>query len=77
MPTVVGVKLRFSKILCFDPAGRSPAEGDTVIVETERGTEIGVVAQAPHDVAKRDSRRRSSRCCVSQRRGPCRAPRRP
>ena len=52
MPTVVGVKLRFApKALWFDPIGTTPVEGDTVIVETERGTEIGLVAQAPHEVA--------------------------
>jgi len=50
MPTVVGVRLRFSKTLWFDPAGSVPAEGDLVIVETERGTEIGTVVQAPHEV---------------------------
>ena len=51
MPTVVGVKLRFApKMLWFDPAGSDPAEGDSVIVETERGVEIGVVAKTAHDV---------------------------
>jgi len=51
MPTVVGVKLRFApKTLWFDPAGYDMAEGDSVIVETERGIEIGLVAQAPHTV---------------------------
>ena len=53
MPTVVGVKLRFTpKTLWFDPAGTEPAEGDSVVVETERGTEMGVVTEAPHDVAR-------------------------
>jgi len=51
MPTVVGVKLRFApKTLWFDPSGLQLAEGDSVIVETERGIEIGLVAQAPHEV---------------------------
>lgn len=50
MPTVVGVRLRFSKMLWFDPAGTTPSEGDTVIVETERGKEAGMVVQAPHEV---------------------------
>jgi cell fate regulator YaaT (PSP1 superfamily) len=55
MPTVVGVKLRFApKTLWFDPFGTTPVEGDTVIVETERGTEVGLVAQAPHEVAASD-----------------------
>ena len=52
MPTVVGVKLRYApKTLWFDPVETNPAEGANVIVETERGTEIGLVAQAPHEVA--------------------------
>jgi cell fate regulator YaaT (PSP1 superfamily) len=51
MPTVVGVKLRFApKVLWFDPTGTTPAEGQTVIVETERGTETGLVSQAPHEI---------------------------
>ena len=51
MPTVVGVKLRFApKTLWFDPSGLELAEGDSVIVETERGIEIGLVAQAPHEI---------------------------
>ncbi len=50
MPTVVGVRLRFSKTLWFDPAGAEPMEGDTVVVETDRGTELGTVVQPPHDV---------------------------
>jgi len=51
MPTVVGVKLRFApKTLWFDPSGLELAEGDSVIAETERGIEIGLVAQAPHEV---------------------------
>ncbi|HEY5540332.1 MAG TPA: stage 0 sporulation family protein [Coriobacteriia bacterium] len=55
MPTVVGVKLRFApKVMWFDPFGTTPVEGDTVIVETERGTEVGLVAQAPHEVAASD-----------------------
>jgi cell fate regulator YaaT (PSP1 superfamily) len=51
----VGVKLRFApKTLWFDPSGSSPAEGDTVVVETERGTELGNVVQPPHEVAASD-----------------------
>ena len=52
MPTVVGVKLRFApKTLMFETGGHVPKEGDSVIVETERGIEIGLVNQAPQDVA--------------------------
>ena len=51
MPTVVGVKLRFApKTLWFDPVGTEPAQGDTVVVETERGSELGMVQQPAHEV---------------------------
>lgn len=51
MPTVVGVRLRFaSKNLWFDPSGTQPEPGDRVIVETERGREVGTVTQAPFEV---------------------------
>lgn len=51
MPTIVGVRLRFSKTLWFDPSGSEPVEGDIVIVETERGIELGTVVQPPCEVA--------------------------
>ncbi len=48
MPTVVGVKLRYApKVMFFDPAGTEPAPGDAVIVETERGVEMGQVVDVP------------------------------
>ncbi|MDZ4178151.1 MAG: regulatory iron-sulfur-containing complex subunit RicT, partial [Coriobacteriia bacterium] len=51
MPTVVGVKLRYAgKVLWFDPAGSEPVEGDSVIVTTERGQEMGEVVMAPREV---------------------------
>lgn len=50
MPKVVGVRLRYSKTLWFDPRELTPEEGDIVIVETERGQEIGLVQHGPHDV---------------------------
>lgn len=53
MPTVVGVKLRFApKVLWFDPSGTTPARGQSVIVETERGIEFGEVYEEAHEVAK-------------------------
>ena len=53
MPTIVGVKLRYSpKTLFFDPADTDPAQGDHVVVETERGQEYGEVVEAPADVPK-------------------------
>ena len=55
MPTVVGVKLKFApKVLLFDAAGTTPEPGDTVIVETERGTELGQVLEGVHEVAASD-----------------------
>lgn len=55
MPTVVGVKFpRATTTLYFDPAGTTPEAGDHVIVETERGTEIGRVAEAPYEVETAD-----------------------
>ncbi len=51
MPTVVGVKLRtVPKVLWFDPGEHDPAVNDIVVVETERGTEMGIVAEASHEV---------------------------
>lgn len=52
MPTVVGVRLRFSKTLWFEAMGIEPAENDKVIVETERGLEAGKVVQTPHEVSE-------------------------
>ena len=67
MPTVVGVKLRFApKSLLFAPAGTEPVEGDSVIVQTDRGTEIGLVTKPPHEVPDSErARSRSSRSCAS------------
>ncbi len=53
MPTVVGVKLRFTpKQLWFDPSGTTPEVSDSVIVETERGVEFGHVTAAAHEVTE-------------------------
>ncbi len=53
MPTLVGVKLRFApKVLYFDPAGTDLAPGDAVVVETERGIELGQVVDLPCEVAE-------------------------
>jgi cell fate regulator YaaT (PSP1 superfamily) len=49
MPTVVGVRLRFSKTLWFDPDGAELCEGDIVIVRTERKEEYGTVVAAPFE----------------------------
>lgn len=54
MPTVVGVRLRFSKTLWFESMGLEPAENAKVVVDTERGTEIGRVVQTPHEVSDAD-----------------------
>ncbi len=51
MPTVVGVKLRSApKVLFFDPAGTEPVPGQAVVVQTERGTELGQVVDVPFEV---------------------------
>lgn len=55
MPEVVAVRLRYNpKSLWFDPSNTSPEEGDHVVVETERGTEIGLVAAARMEVSADD-----------------------
>jgi len=36
--------------LWFDPAGTEPAQGDLVVVKTERGEELGQVQQSPFDL---------------------------
>ncbi|MDP2233711.1 MAG: regulatory iron-sulfur-containing complex subunit RicT, partial [Actinomycetota bacterium] len=59
MPTIVGVKLRFApKVVFFDPADTEPGPGDAVIVQTDRGVEIGQVVDVPTEVdpAKSTSR---------------------
>ena len=50
MPKVAGVRLRYSKTLWFEPGELVPEVGDIVIVETERGQEIGLIQHGPHDV---------------------------
>ncbi|MCL5888092.1 MAG: tpl protein [Actinobacteria bacterium] len=53
MPAIVGVRLRLaSKTLWFDPAGLPLAVGESVIVETERGLEIGVIEEAEREVER-------------------------
>lgn len=52
MPTIVGVKLRFApKVLYFDPAGTEPVAGQSVIVQTERGVELGQVVDVPSEAS--------------------------
>lgn len=51
MPTVVGIRLRnAAKTLWFDPAEHELAAGARVVVRTERGEEIGSVAEEAHFV---------------------------
>jgi cell fate regulator YaaT (PSP1 superfamily) len=51
MSIVVAVKLRYNpKTLWFDPASGSYNEGDHVLVETERGREIGLVIEGAIEV---------------------------
>jgi len=51
---VVGVRFRrVGKVYYFDPGTTSPAPGDTVIVETTRGTEAAEVVVGPRNVPER------------------------
>jgi len=51
MPTIVGVKLRpTDKVFSFEVAEMEPAQGDVVVVETERGEELGSVVDGPTKV---------------------------
>ncbi len=52
MPKVVGVRFNpVSKVYYFDPNSVSDLNlDDRVIVETSRGTEMGIVIQPPHEV---------------------------
>lgn len=51
MPEIVGVRFkRAGRIYYFDPAGFDLSVDDRVVVETARGSEIGVVAIAPKQV---------------------------
>jgi cell fate regulator YaaT (PSP1 superfamily) len=52
--TVVAVRLRYNpKIFWFDPALSTYAEGDHVLVDTERGREIGLVIDPAIEVTKK------------------------
>jgi cell fate regulator YaaT (PSP1 superfamily) len=42
-------------VLFFDPAGTEPAPGQSVIVQTERGTELGQVVDVPGEVSASES----------------------
>lgn len=52
MPKVVGIRFKpVTKVYFFDPSSLTDLQlNDRVIVETSRGTEMGVVAQPPHEV---------------------------
>ena len=55
MPTVVGVKLKYTgKTLSFDPGELVMETGDGVVVSTSRGTEFGQVMVAPHEAEPGD-----------------------
>ncbi len=57
MPTVVAVKLRFNpKTLWFSANEAQPVEGDHVIVETERGIEMGLATSGPFEVTEEELR---------------------
>lgn len=51
MPIVVGVKFdKNQKVYSFDPAEQVFAEGDLVIVETQKGNELGEVAKSNYEI---------------------------
>ncbi|MBO7390538.1 MAG: stage 0 sporulation protein, partial [Clostridia bacterium] len=51
MPIVVGVKFNNnSKVYTFDAAGEEYEEGDLVVVDTQKGNELGSVAKANYVV---------------------------
>ena len=53
MPFVVGVRFgNNKKVYTFDPAGESYSEGDIVIVDTQKGNEMGDVVKV--DMVKKD-----------------------
>ena len=56
MPKVVGIRFKpVTKVYFFDPGSFIDLQlNDQVIVETSRGTEMGLVAQPPHEVADSD-----------------------
>jgi len=53
MPIVVGVKFsNNSKVYHFDPAEGQYAPGDTVVVDTAKGNELGEIVSEPFEVAE-------------------------
>ena len=53
MPFVVGVRFgNNKKVYSFDPAGETFSEGDIVIVDTQKGNEMGDVVRANYEVAE-------------------------
>jgi cell fate regulator YaaT (PSP1 superfamily) len=59
MPTVVGVRLRPSgQVYTFDTATTTPAEGDFVVVSTERGEEFGEVVDGQREATPQDMERK-------------------
>lgn len=55
MPTVVGVTFKVAgKVYYFDPEGKQYAFGDQVVVETSRGTEMGIVTVPPRDIVEEE-----------------------
>lgn len=55
MPKVVGIQFKpVAKIYLFDPAGIELKEGDRVVVETERGLELGRVVLGEREIEERN-----------------------
>ncbi len=55
MTEVVSVKFKDTgKAYYFSPAGKTVSKGDKVIVETQNGNELGIIAEANHQVNDED-----------------------
>jgi cell fate regulator YaaT (PSP1 superfamily) len=55
MPEIIGVRFRSAgRIYYFDPCGNTLSKGDSVIVETSRGTECGDVMVANKHIEEED-----------------------
>lgn len=53
MPFVVGVRFgNNKKVYTFDPAGETFSEGDIVVVDTQKGNEMGEVVKPNYEVAE-------------------------
>ena len=58
MPIVVGVKFdKNNKVYHFDPEGNVFAEGDLVVVDTQKGNELGEIVKGNFEVPEEESQK--------------------